>query len=383
MMFRPRVLSPIFKLVENCNYSCDFCRYANHPPTGLSTMPFELMVKMLTKACEYNISQGADTISIILHGGEPLLWGKDNFRRLHIFQQDFIREHEGFSFVNGIQTNANLIDDEWIDILERLDVHIGISIDGPIEYNYHYGKQGRKESLEKVLQNIKKLQQRKFKLGILSVITEEHVGHAKEYMDFIEENGLTSPGFCYCYNPQDGCSIDQKRLADFLCDAFDIYYNSYTSFRIREFDNILTGIYGRHAGTCTAKCRQECGAFLTLSPNGDIGFCDAYEEYSYVVGNMNRDSLEAIIESERYQSIKELYLTARHNKCSDCDFLNICGCGCARSDQGEGKDRHYYFCDTVQILIKHVLNVVAHDEKLGVENKSIDEKLLKYIVDTR
>ena len=120
-MFRPHCLSPIFKLVENCNYSCDFCRYANHPPVGLSSMPFDLMVKMLTNACEYNISQGANTISIILHGGEPLLWGKDNFRKLYAFQQNFIREHEGFTFVNGIQSNGNLIDDEWIEILVKSD----------------------------------------------------------------------------------------------------------------------------------------------------------------------------------------------------------------------------------------------------------------------
>jgi len=344
-------------------------------------MSFDLMIKMLTECCEYNLSQGTDKISIILHGGEPLLWGKDNFRKLYDFQQEFIRSHEGFSFVNGMQSNGNLVDDEWIEILELLDVHLGISIDGPVEYNFHYGKQGRQESIDKVLDNVNKLQEKKIKLGILSVITEEHVGHAKEYMDFIEENRLTSPGFCYCYNPQDDCSIDQKRLAEFLCDAFDIYYNSYTSFRIREFDNILTGIYGRHAGTCTAKCRQECGSFMTLSPNGNVGFCDAYEENSYVVGNMNTDSVESIIAGEKYQETKILYMTARNNKCANCDFLNICGCGCARSDQGEGEDRLYYFCETVQILIKHILNVVAHDEKLASENTGIDGKLLKYIED--
>ena len=82
-MYQPKSIAPIIKLAENCNYTCAFCRYANHPPDGKSIMSYELCAHILDEVCRYNVEHGEMHASFIFHGGEPLLWGKDNFKKIY------------------------------------------------------------------------------------------------------------------------------------------------------------------------------------------------------------------------------------------------------------------------------------------------------------
>lgn len=54
-MYRPNNIASIIKLVENCNYTCAFCRYANHPPMGESIMSLELCMHIMDEICHYNV----------------------------------------------------------------------------------------------------------------------------------------------------------------------------------------------------------------------------------------------------------------------------------------------------------------------------------------
>lgn len=114
--------------------------------------------------------------------------------------------------------------------------------------------------MERVIDNIHMLQRHGAASGILSVITENHLGHAKEYFDFLYENGITDTGFCYCYNPRDNIAIDPIKLAEFLCESFDIYYHSKQQIRVREFDNTLLRLYNVETKGCLFKERSECGS---------------------------------------------------------------------------------------------------------------------------
>ena len=67
---------------------------------------------------------------IILHGGEPLLWGVENFHR---FAEacDGISSRTGCEIPVAVTTNGVLIDDEWLDCFETRNISVAISIDGP------------------------------------------------------------------------------------------------------------------------------------------------------------------------------------------------------------------------------------------------------------
>ena len=47
-------ITPIIKVADFCNFTCDFCRYPNNPHK--SSMPFSTFRTIIEKACEYNFS---------------------------------------------------------------------------------------------------------------------------------------------------------------------------------------------------------------------------------------------------------------------------------------------------------------------------------------
>lgn len=370
-MYIPECITPIIKVVENCNYNCAFCRYANHPPTGDSIMSLELCKKLIYETCAYNYEHEKKFTQFIFHGGEPLLWGKHRFEEVWRYEEELKKIFPGIVIENGIQSNGYLIDDEWIDTFKRMNMKVGISLDGPAEMNFHYGSDGNEKSMQRVIANIHKLQENNLTSGILSVITDNHLGHEKEYFDFLNKNNLPSSGFCYCYNPRDEIAIDPLELADFLCKSFDIYYHAKQSVRIREFDNILLKLYGHSGKNCVCGERTRCGNFPAFSPNGNVGFCDEYEADTSIIGDFTKQSLIEIVEGDIYQETRKLYTTASSNACSECEWKCICGCGCARNDIGEGSERKSYFCETYKKLYAYVADIVKNDSRLKEENSNM------------
>ena len=60
----------ILKLVDFCNFECSFCRYSsNRHRRQMSLDTYKLTIQ---NACEHNIANGCNHLTIIHHGGEPL-----------------------------------------------------------------------------------------------------------------------------------------------------------------------------------------------------------------------------------------------------------------------------------------------------------------------
>ena len=124
---------------------------------------------------------GVNRLSIIYHGGEPLLWGIELFEKAIQFQNELRVTYPKLAFRNSVQTNGSLLDAEYIEFFKANNFNIGISIDGPDEINFHKNKKGNKV----VFENMKKMRDAGCSFGILSVITNEHAGWAERYYDFL------------------------------------------------------------------------------------------------------------------------------------------------------------------------------------------------------
>ncbi len=348
-------VSIILKVTDFCNFKCSFCRYTLQTNTNPMRMEFALAKNCITKAASYNVKNNINYLHIIFHGGEPLLWGYDNFVKIFNFEDEFTLKHEGFKFYNSIQTNASMLDQEFIELFLNNNVSIGVSIDGPENINFH-------KSPVDITKKIAMLNNFNSNYGILSVITNSHKNLARDYYEFIKLNRIKSVGLCYCFDPIDGNSVNNDILTDFLIELFDLYFYGEYKFRIREFDCIIQRCLGKETHNCNFQCRKNCGKYFSIFPTGDVYFCDAYEYKGYILGNITNSNFSDILSSPNLKKILKIIHFNYKNNCESCSILNLCSGGCFRNDLQDGKN---YFCQTYLKLYTHIADIIENFRREG------------------
>lgn len=131
------VTSVVVKVASRCNLNCSYCymynlgdhTYRNQP----KVMGLDVVDSLLHRIKDHCVQNNLERFEIILHGGEPLLAGKDFFQYFKCKTQEILGEVT--TPVLGIQTNATLLDEEWCKLLYKLGYAIGVSLDGPKSVN--------------------------------------------------------------------------------------------------------------------------------------------------------------------------------------------------------------------------------------------------------
>lgn len=348
-MIKPNRINPIIKLTEKCNYNCSFCRYANYRryDKGISE---ELVKKMVLQSQEYTIRQGNPSLNVIFHGGEPLLYDYDRFSSLLEFLDK--NTEPGFLIEYSIQTNSSLITEEWIKLFKRYNFDVGISLDGPASLNSHW-RIDNENSIHDAIQKYRWLRDEGIRCGFLSVITNEHLSRVNEFFDFFIDNNIDSLGLCYCYSHFDDNCVDPVKLGNWLSDLFDLYFHSESTIRIREFDNIIKRVLQNRDSSFHFTCRKNCGKYLTINPNGNLFYCDDFEfatNNDYSLGNLESQSINEIINGNKYQTVTAYSNLIINKKCKFCNVYPLCRGGCPRHDT----EKENYFCETYKIIIPYI-----------------------------
>lgn len=343
----------ILKLVDFCNFDCDFCRYHNN--LHQSKMSIDIYMAAIEKACEYNLHNGFNRLNVIYHGGEPLLWGIETFEKAISVQQELKKRYPKIVFKNSIQTNGSLLNSQFTNFFKENEFNLGISIDGPDDINFHKNFNGNRI----VFENMKMLNEAGCHFGVLSVITDKHAGRADEYYKFLIENNIHSVGLCYCvYDEDEKITVKNDILTDFLLRFFDLYYHGSYKLSVREFESVIRLCLGAKTNACTYSYRSGCGNYFSVRPNGDVLFCDPYTLGKPALGNIlsenffdikSKPELIQIVKDAKYSIVAE---------CDKCDIRNICGGGCYRNLFGEKRNA---FCETFRIVYPYIKKTVDRD----------------------
>lgn len=69
----------ILKLTTACNLNCVYCSEGDQPA---KTLPEEIFCKLVDELPPLLEHVGTKDAEFLFHGGEPMLYGRDNLRRL-------------------------------------------------------------------------------------------------------------------------------------------------------------------------------------------------------------------------------------------------------------------------------------------------------------
>ena len=344
------IINPTIKLTEVCNFNCSYCEYKAFTFTQKENRMIDPEIAIdIAKQCIMHNIQYNCKVNFCWHGGEPLLYPINSFCKI-LESIEELGYSYGVTISHSLQSNGYLIDDNWLNCFQRFHIMVGISLDGPENIN---AKQREKGSVERVLQNIKRLKDIGCFSGVLTVLTENHKDKEKELFDFYCENEIAKVGFCKAFNADLSSTISNKTLTEFMTRFFDLYITSKYSINIREYNAYISRILKRrHSNYCFVSCRNACGHFITFNPNGDIFFCDDSYITNNKIGNIKDSTLDILLTKDDFIKKAQKTKLIVESTCQGCKLIQNCGCGCYRNDI-EDKTKNY-FCPTYKMLIPYI-----------------------------
>lgn len=358
-------LSPIIKPVAaRCNIACDYCYYKNSHNNLAhgGRMSDEVLRRVVDEVVRLAAATGQPA-EFTWHGGEPTLAGLEFYRRAVEYQRR-AAEPANVALDNNIQTNATLLDREWMTFAKENNFTFGISLDGPrwLHDTHRVGHHGR-GTFDEVMRSIRLLQESDLRFGVLAVITSASVGHAEEIIDFMIAHDLYQFDLSPCGElpGTEGIkyTIRPEEYATFMISAFE-HWLAYDDpkLEVRFFKQTLYGLLGAEPGLCSMSGKF-CGAFPTITPNGDVFFCDNYEgSEDMLIGNLMDAPLDELLfrPTSRHLAVRREVWAAKQ-QCVGCDWYRICGGGCpryARSTINESYAQLNYFCPAYKKIIGHI-----------------------------
>lgn len=365
----------LLKIHSRCNLSCDYCyvymaadQSWRRQPVAMSPTVLEWTVQRIT---EHVGAHELSAISVILHGGEPLLAGHsylaDLVRRLHETLNPLTRLHL------GLQTNGILLDETFLQIFRSLNVQVGVSLDGDDiahDRNRRYGNgRGSYSAVFRALELLRRPEYRKVYSGLLCTIDlrndpiavyEALLTADPPAVDFLLPHGTWS-------TPPPGRDPDGTHApyAEWLIAIFDRWYGRrQCETRVRLFEEILCLILGGQSRTETIGLTPT--SLIVVETDGSIEQTDALKS-AYIgapVTGMHvaRDSFDAAL---RLPSIvaRQLGVDALADECTSCSLRQVCGGGLYphRYRPGSGFRNPSVYCPDLFRLISHICDRVHAD----------------------
>jgi uncharacterized protein len=123
----------ILKVANRCNIDCDYCFVFNSKDQSARHLPARMDVDVARatgrRIGDHVSAHGLQTVHVVLHGGEPLLAGARHMADLLGAVREGIPAGTHVRF--ELQTNGTLLSGTWLDLFERYEVVVGVSLDGP------------------------------------------------------------------------------------------------------------------------------------------------------------------------------------------------------------------------------------------------------------
>ena len=370
----------VLKVASRCNLNCTYCYMYNLADKSYRQQPAVMSQQVvdatITRIQEHAQRHGLKSVTLIFHGGEPLLAGQSFFR--YFVDSAKTRLRPAVSPCFSMQTNATLLSTQWLALLAELGIGFGISLDGPAEINdaSRVDHQGR-GSYEKVLEAIQLITSVQecvnHSVSVLTVINLE--ADPLETYRHIRSLGLGGIDFLLpdgTYdNPPPGLTAlaGDTPYADWLIPIFDQWFESADgSFGIRLFENIIGLIFGSERTTDYIGGRK--GSCVVIETDGGIEPVSALkacgEGFTKVGLNVLTNQIDDLYALPLFRpylgGVDELC-----DRCKQCPIVNVCGGGYLphRYRSANGFDNPSIYCKDLVKLISHIqertLNTLPKD----------------------
>jgi uncharacterized protein len=328
-----------------CNLDCAYCFFLDKEllyPGSRFRMSDEVLEAYIRQLIE---AHQVDQVNIAWQGGEPTLMGLDFYRRAMELADKHRRP--GMTFLNTMQTNGTLLDDEWGEFFKEHSFLIGISIDGPRQLHDVYRvDKGGAPTFDKVMRGLRLLQKHGVDHNILTTVNRVNADQPLEVYRFLrDEAGADWMQFIPVVERIDadglrlyqrGSTVSERsvlpeQFGRFLSTIFDEWVrNDVGRVYVQTFEAAIRNWVGLpSSGMCVFN--ETCGLGLAIEHNGDLYACDHFVEPNYFLGNIQDEHMVELVASEQQAKFGGDKRDTLPQYCLDCDVHFACHGECPKN----------------------------------------------------
>jgi radical SAM protein with 4Fe4S-binding SPASM domain len=351
----------VLKVTRDCNLRCKYCYLKDKDDYKGEIMSIEMLKKVIDKViADKKKPEAEEVMSIVLHGGEPLMVGKKNLALyLNYIHRAF--KEAGLHCDLSIQTNTTLIDEEILSTLSKFGVTVGVSFDGEGKSNSGRTSKGTHDFVE----ILHKISEYNIQYGVLSVISEVNIDNVINDMTFLRDKlGRRDVKINYSEDTLSvGCGevtgeeyfnkVVKILLEKYIEGTLPIAESNLEHLLKDYFLSSLLGVYPYelYYSNCGTKF---CGGGVRViesSPDGTFHLCGRYSkdtEDTLIGSVFEKDFLSLKATNVFFKTITTKIKEIKRLGCDSCIADDICDHGCIafhHNKFGEWGIREDLVCD--------------------------------------
>ncbi len=312
----------------------------------------------VARLAEYVGETGLSRVSVVFHGGEPLLAGPQCLADF----SEAIRACVEAKVDIGVQTNGLLLSDSALDVFEHADIAVSLSLDGPRAANdKHRNTRKGRSSFNRVLAALQRLKKRPgIFAGIIAVIDVSTP--PRDLFEFFDEHKPPKLDFLLpdAHNlcPPPGRDSEPATYEQWLVSAFDLWLDQYSHIPVRTFESLLDSVSGLASHTDAFGLGDV--SLISVETDGSYHDLDVLkvtrEGATKLAGTVLDTSIATVAASDAVAAHrKRLQKEGLCRQCQECPVMQVCGGGSLPHRFGpNGFDHPTVYCREMLALITHV-----------------------------
>ncbi|WP_329421867.1 radical SAM/SPASM protein FxsB, inactivated metallohydrolase extension form [Streptomyces sp. NBC_01693] len=355
----------VLKVHSRCDLACDHCYVYEHADQSWRTRPKtvsdDVISKTAQRLAEHAKTHALPSVSVILHGGEPLLAGPARLRRVC---EEFGSALSGVADLDlRIHTNGLQLSPRYLDLFDEFDVKVGISLDGDRAANDRHRRfaDGR-SSHPLVLKAVELLRQERYRhlnLGLLCTIDIENDPHAvldalvaldPPLIDFLLPHATWD-------DPPPRPDKSPTAYAQWLLAVFDRWQEEGGPVPVRLFSSVLSTLSG--GPSLTESLGLAPTDLVVVETDGQLEQVDslksAYEGAAATGFDVFSHSFDDVAAHPGVQA-RQLGLAGVSETCRRCPVVRSCGGGLYthRYRSANDFDNPSVYCADLEALVRGI-----------------------------